>query len=199
WMLAWAIGCCLVGCQRPAVPGQPAAVELQGVQFEGLWQTALEVLRRYDFRPDRQDRRAGIITTHPTTSQQWFEFWRRDAIGPYQFAEASLHTIRRQVTVRIQRGGEPTACRLGVQVDTYRYSAPERQVTTASGALQIFGEKLPTAQGQLQPRAVGQHWVPLGRDPLLEAELVKRIVWLYRPAASPTATEAPPATDQPGS
>lgn len=182
------------GCQQPVAPTAPTATDLEQVQFEGLWQTSLEVLRRCDFRPDRQDRRAGVITTEPTTSAQWFEVWRPEVTGAYQEAEANLHTVRRQATVQIKQDPEQPGCHVSVQVDVYRYSAPERQVTTASGALQIFGEKLPTAEGQLGPQEAKAGWVYLGRDGRLEAELLRRIIWHYRPALAEAATYEAPTT-----
>jgi hypothetical protein len=62
-----------------------------------------------------------------------------------------------------------------VQVDKLRYSAPERQVTTGSGALAISSEKTPDVEGLRGPRSHRAEWVPLGRDPLLEAFLLQRI------------------------
>ena len=165
------------GCQQPIQPDGPTDTQLTGADFEQLWQTGLEVLRRYNFRPDRQDRRAGVITTHPTTSAQWFEFWRPGVVGGFEAGEASLHTVRRQATVHIRPAAEQGQLYVSVQVDVYRYAAPERQVTTASGALQIFGEKLPTAEGRMEPLAEASYWVPLGRDGRLEDELLRRIAW----------------------
>ncbi len=175
------VGCAALlacsGCQQPIQPEGPTDTQLTGADFEQLWQTGLEVLRRYNFRPDRQDRRAGVITTHPTTSAQWFEFWRPGTCGGFEAAEANLHTVRRQATVHIRPAAEQGQLYVSVQVDVYRYAAPERQVTTASGALQIFGEKLPTAEGEMGPQAAAAYWVPLGRDSRLEDELLRRIVW----------------------
>jgi len=195
--------CCAVlttwpGCQQPIQPEGPSATQLTGADFEQLWQTGLEVLRRYNFRPDRQDRRAGVITTHPTTSAQWFEFWRPEVGGDFQAAEANLHTVRRQATVHIRPAAEQGQIYVSTQVDVYRYSAPERQVTTASGALQIFGEKLPTAEGEMGPQAAAAYWVPLGRDSRLEDELLRRIAWhVGSDIAEPLASvePGPPTVD----
>lgn len=175
------MGCAMLsacsGCQQPTQPKGPTDTQLTGADFEQLWQTGLEVLRRYNFRPDRQDRRAGVITTLPTTGAQWFEFWRPGIHGGFEAAEANLHTVRRQATVRILPAAEQGQLYVSVQVDVYRYAAPERQVTTASGALQIFGEKLPTAEGEMGSQAGAAYWVSLGRDSRLEDELLRRITW----------------------
>jgi hypothetical protein len=74
--------------------------------------------------------------------------------------------------------------RLSVQVEKERYSAPERQATTALGAMAIYNERIPTTEGLRMSRAAGEHWVPLGRDVLLEAYLLERI------AAVPSVAES---------
>jgi hypothetical protein len=65
--------------------------------------------------------------------------------------------------------------RLVVQVDKLRYSAPERQITTASGALAIYSEHIPTTEGLHKAKSGNAHWVPLGRDILLESYLLAKI------------------------
>lgn len=65
--------------------------------------------------------------------------------------------------------------RVTVQVDKERYSAPERQITSASGALAIYSDRVPTTEGLRRSQSRGEHWVPLGRDGLLEAYLLARI------------------------
>lgn len=65
---------------------------------------------------------------------------------------------------------------LGVRVEKYRYSAPERQITTASGALAIYDERIPTTEGLRRAESRGAHWVELGRDPLLESFLMTELL-----------------------
>ncbi|MBU0639369.1 MAG: hypothetical protein KKB50_10940 [Planctomycetes bacterium] len=71
-----------------------------------------------------------------------------------------------------------------VRVDKDRYGAPDRQVTTASGALAIYSERLPTEEGLRGARSESACWVPLGRDPLLEAYLLAKIVDVH-PGVTP--------------
>src|SRR5262245_11013634 len=85
----------LFGSQRPALPEGPTASEVSGEELEPIWDAALAVLRKHDFQPDRQDRAQGVITTLPSTSMQWGEFWRQDTADAYSFGESSLHTIQR--------------------------------------------------------------------------------------------------------
>jgi hypothetical protein len=175
--------------------------------YEAFFDASCSTLRFYDFPPDRVDRTRGLIISRPTTSGQWFEWWRADSRGGYQTLESSLHTMRRIVTVTLapldqqpeESPGAPTTLesqptttqaadvseepaapisgryRVTVQADKSRYEAPERQVTTASGALAMFSEKTPTVEGLRGPASRSVHWVPLGRDALLEEFLLAEL------------------------
>jgi len=190
----------LAGCRAPLPPEGPTELRVYVPDYEAFFDAALSVLRRYDFSPDYADRTRGVIVSEPVTSGQWFEPWRVDSPGGYQLLESSLHTIRRTVTVRLQpledspAETQPTVAdvlsedwdreppvwgvkryRVSVQVDKSRYSAPERQITTASGALAIYSTRIPTTEGIRGPASREIDWVPLGRDPLLEAFLLEKL------------------------
>jgi len=186
------LGLLAAGCHQPAQPTQPTATEVvvsDVDEFDLLWRTAVRALERHQFQVDRQDRHAGIITTFPETAPQWFEFWRRDFSDPYSTLESSLHTIRRQATVRVVRTEGEKRYRVEVEVRVSRWSAPERQVTTASGAMRMFSREMPTTEGLMPEEAEPPHWVDLGRDPVLEKKLLQAILDLYAPPA--------PAFEQP--
>lgn len=172
----------LAGCVDPPKDYAPTEADVsveEDQDFDHLWDMTLRVLRRRGLTPNRQDRREGVITTLPITCQQWFEFWRHDAMGPYQWAESSMHTVQRLAVVRIRRQPEPGRFRVNVRVDVFRFSAPERQVTTPSGALLMYSEKLPTEAGELYHPNEDVHWVRLGRDPYMEGVLLRRILSHY--------------------
>jgi hypothetical protein len=78
----------------------------------------------------------------------------------------------------------PGPYRVVVLVDKSRYSSPERQITTASGALTIFSEKIPTAEGLRVSRAAGVRWIPIGRDGQEEAYLLAQIAAAGREIAA---------------
>jgi hypothetical protein len=90
------------GCQAPVKPEGPTRLTLPIVDRDAFIEATLTVLRENDFTPRRVDYREGRIEAGPTTSGQWFEFWRSDSRGGYQALESSLHTIRREVTVEIR-------------------------------------------------------------------------------------------------
>lgn len=167
----------LTGCERPipVEPEETTTVAVSQDNLDVLWDAALAVLNRFDFRPDRQDRAMGIIETKPATSKQWGELWRQDVADSYSLLESSLNTIQRKATVRFIRSAE--GWRVEVQVDVYRLSAPESQITTASSTLHSFDGALPTAEGLIGKKAEQrERWEPLGRDANEETRLLSSIL-----------------------
>jgi hypothetical protein len=184
----------LGGCHTPPQATGPTDMVLRIPDREAFLDAALTVLREQDLPPERVDWERGVAVSRPTTSGQWFEFWRGDSRGGYQLFESSIHTMRRVATVRIEpvtAEGTSDEYRLSIQVDKGRYSAPERQVTTASGALAIYNERLPTTEGLRGAESRGAHWVPLGRDVLLEAYLLDKIA-ARLPEVEPVTADEPP-------
>jgi hypothetical protein len=187
----------LAGCVAPPAPEGPTSVILHIPDRDAFLDETIALLRLYDFPPDTFDRERGRIVTRPATSAQWFEFWRVDARGGYNFLESSLHTMRRIVTIEFdalppdevasslpsdaQPAAPPHPYRVTVTVRKERLSQPERQVTTTSGALGIYHPRVPTAAGLRGERVARVQWVPLGRDPLLEEYFVRRLLELEPP------------------
>jgi len=201
----------LTGCQAPLPPAGPTQVVLHVSNYETFLDDALTLLRQYDFPPQYVDRVHGVVVSQPTTSGQWFEWWRVDSRGGYQLLESSLHTIQRVVTLNVEpvdatgtvtpppaadataesvvlvsdeAAAPETAAdsaepihgrfRLTVRVEKSRLSQPDRQVTTASGALGMYSTRVPTTEGE-RVRTRDVHWVPAGRDGLLEEFLLAEL------------------------
>lgn len=188
---------CLAGCQAPRAADDPTQIMLHVVDRDVFLDRALTTLREHDFQPRELDRERGVAVAGPTTGKQWFEFWRRDVRGAYEQLEASLHTIRREVTLRLESAGAAQETyKLTVQVDKARFSSPERQVTTASGALGIYSERLPTTEGLRNSHHALDHWIPLGRDLRMESYLLAQIVAATR-AEPALKSDSQPAENPP--
>ncbi len=171
-------GLLLPGCQAPPAAGGPTDMLMRIPDHSAFMDATLSLLRRYDLPAAAVDRERGTIVTARATSGQWFEPWRIDSQGSYQVLESSLHTMARTASITITpaaEGDDQDTYRVAVQVEKWRYSAPERQITTASGALAIYSEDVPTAGGARRADGRGVTWVPLGRDGLLEAYLLAKL------------------------
>lgn len=189
----------VLGCSAPQQPTGPTADVICAADYESLFSQMLTRLRGVEWRMKQVDRERGIIETLPATSAHFPEFWRVDSPGAYNYLESSLHTIRRAVSVRIERVGSPAdgapdadpmaavvdcasadsgagRYRIEVEVRKERFSTPERQVTTASGTLGLFSEKTPTIYGYFRARPGDARWISLGRDEALERSLLNHLL-----------------------
>jgi len=123
----------LAGCgPRAAVSPTP-----EQANFDAVWTTSVEVLREYQFRIDRIDRRAGMITTFPMTGKSWTEPWRKDGATARDTLESTLQTIYRTATVYILRG-DAGGYRPEVRIAVARSNRPRQQVTDTSEAYALF-------------------------------------------------------------
>jgi len=170
-----------LGCVRYTSPTQPARKMTPAERnFEAVWQASRNVLKEFYFELDRQDRRAGVITTYPMVAQHAGEFWRKDAVTDSDLAEGTIQTIYHQAKVSI----EPTSPENGsyrpvVEVRTFRSNRQEMQVSSTSDAYDLF--RLPGAdsrkrrlldRGRTEPDDV---LADLGRDEDLENLLTAKI------------------------
>jgi len=135
-LLGGGVGCGNHTEPRVAIdPSGPPAVR----NFDAVWHGSLEVLRACRFRIDRQDRRAGIITTRPMLARHWFEFWRRDAVSSFDLIEGTVQTVMRQAKVRIApRRGRPDEYEPVVIVEMTRPDRQGLEIVAASEAYSRF-------------------------------------------------------------
>ena len=145
-------------------------------EADRYWEAAQETLRRHRFRLDRVDRRAGVITTMPVTSQSILEFWRHDLATREDLWESTLNPIRRWVEITVRRGSDGAWKELAVVVHKERLSAPDRQFNTTGAAYQYFGDRLPSTTGSAEVSAADDRWLDRGRDPAMEAYLLEAIL-----------------------
>lgn len=196
----WAIvlgGATLVGCGQPVRNGfvsvHPVALHKSAGRTERIWEAVEGTLRQHRFQLDRVDRRAGVVTTLPVTSQYFFEFWRHDVATRYDFWEATINPIRRWVEVRLRQEGHQGTAMLEVVVHKERLSSPDRQFNSTGAAYQYFGDRLPSTTGLVRVTQEDDRWLDMGRDPAVENLLLRAI--LKRAGVSVVAE----ATSSPGS
>lgn len=155
---------------------QAIAVADRSDEANHMWDAILETLRRQRFRLDRVDRRAGIVTTSPETSQHFFEFWRHDVATWTDAWEASLNPLRRRVEVTVTRADENRWTQLSVAVFKERLSSPDRQFNSTAAAYQFFGESLPSTTGDPKVTSHDERWLDQGRDAAMEDYLLRVIL-----------------------
>lgn len=164
-------GCSL---QRAALEDTPA-VCADRLSVAQATQIAGEVLGEMHFSIEKLDPEQGVVRTRPLRGAQFFEAWRRDNAGAFSAAEASLHTIRRSVEVRIEerQGRRCIDCVARVQ----RLSLPEQQIASTAQAYRMYSRSSPSMQRfELEPEQRAEMaWMDLGRDTRLAREIVQRM------------------------
>lgn len=156
---------------------QPSAYQTRQAEFDRLWDTAVEVSRRLLFKIDRQDRRSGVLTTEPMISAQWFEPWRRELKTCGDVANSSIATYRRTIRYEFVRQGQAYTIRPKVLVE--RQAITERRVSGALNRSYFRRDRELNAFGSRETDAgifiPDSYWYAVGRDPALEAFLVRQI------------------------
>lgn len=192
----------LTGCHAPAQPTEPTVARVSAPtpeDYDRLWDSVSDTLRRRYWTLDRQDRIEGVITTHPETSANFFEVWRPQPKPAYYYAESNLATVERKATVSITPVDQTGSYDLSVQVDRLRYSLEERQIDNSAAALRIFNRETPTVgEGRKERLSESSGWVPLGRDQFMEQSVLAAILKRYgQGPSSETDTVCPTPATQP--
>ena len=169
-------GGCLGPVRNDYTSSQAISIAPGSTQADTLWRSAQNTLRRYRFRLDRVDRRAGLITTEPVTSQHFFEFWRHDVDTQTDLWEATLNPMRRRVEVQLAQDDGGLWSRLDVVVYKQRYSAQDRQFNSTGAIYQYFGTTLPSTTGEVDLTVEGDAWLDVGRDPAMEDRLMREML-----------------------
>ncbi len=184
----------LAGCATHRAP-----LPVTGDQeFDAIWDAAYNVLTEYRFRVDRNDPRAGVLTTYPMVGRQWFEVWRKDAPTVRMAAMNSLHMIWLIATVTVDKA-EPTAqaegrltkYRVDVQVKLRRSTRATYRVSSTADAFDMFRGRRDVARDMAMyegPDARPGAAESIGRSPKLEADMTRKILaraakglTIYRP------------------
>ena len=172
-----------VATTRPAYwLAQPAAAEVRADDFASLWEAAKDAARGHQFALDREDYRAGVITTVPEISKQIFEVWRNDTGTLYDTMANTAGAIRR--TIRFEVSRNPDGAFAAVpKVLVERLSIFERRVTDVSQYRFAFSgpatvqpaRTAVTLDPETYPDVPVKYWYPIGRDTEMEKDLARRV------------------------
>jgi hypothetical protein len=159
---------------------QPPADQVKSTDFDALWESCKSTARAYLFTLEREDFRAGVITTRPMVSKQWFEPWRPDTGTLAGMNENSLATIRRTLRFEIERGDDGSFT-ITPKVLIERMTLLERRLSSASQYRSVFiGPSTPPRYSvNLDDESAMdlpvKYWTPVGRDTEMEKQVAKRL------------------------
>jgi hypothetical protein len=175
---------------------QPPAAQVQAKDFDRLWDSCKTVARSYLFALDREDFRAGLITTEPLISKQLWEFWRPDTGAASDVLANSTATHRRTLRFEIERDEQSGAYTITPKVLVEQQTVLERRITSATQYRTAFaGPSAPSrfsvahdedASLDLPPK----YWYPIGRDTAMERQVAARLREQLEHAPTPAASYA---------
>lgn len=198
-----ALGClCLLlaasGCAGRKVPCvvQPNPLPVPVADREFVWNQVIDVVDDY-FTIEREERvqllgdveTEGRIDTFPVIGATLLEPWRHDSVGGYERLESTLQTIRRFATVRVIPAGDSYLIDVAVFKDLEDLNRPEHAV--ASEALIRYDNSLTRIVEPVGAQRIVEGWIPLGRDPLLEQQMLAEIRARLGSLAAPVAPVGP--------
>ena len=162
-----------------------------------VWDQIVDVVDDY-FDIDQEERvkliggelTEGRIDTFPLTGATLLEPWRRDSVGFYERLESTMQSIRRRGFVRVipntngtpgylvdvtvikELEDVPQPIKASAGAATFRYDTSlQRDTEFDTDPNRIPGD--PARPNGPRTPTIG--WIPLGRDPLLEQQIVAKI------------------------
>lgn len=185
WMvvLAALAGGCAVGPQlenpqhvaTPPVPGteNPVYLPLGPASYGTVFEKVVDVVDDY-FDIAVANRYDGRIETLPRVAPGLEQFWKKGSPDFRSRVEATLQTIRHRAVVLIQAADDGGYF---VQVTVYKEleDLPKPSRATA-GAASFRTDNTVERQFQvIDPTIFESSWIPIGRDTLLEQEILRQI------------------------
>ncbi|MBI1367797.1 MAG: hypothetical protein GC162_03995 [Planctomycetes bacterium] len=175
----------LGGCAPKAVDVDNP-IDIAVPEYDRVFDAAILVLRERRYVVDRKDRRFGIVTTEPQISASVFEPWRSDNLGNDETVESTLnfqrHIVRVSVAPAAPEGAAPNPnapkdYQLHVIVDIQRrYHPPRQLVTSAMGVVSVRSADSRHRATYTERGLEESYWATVGRDELLEQQLVAAIL-----------------------
>ena len=167
-LLAFAV-CALAGCAAAPIAQVQNPIFVAGGNFDTLWGRTADVVDDY-FDIGRESRLEGRIETVPRPAATILEPWHRDSVDSDERIDATLQSIRRRCVVQITpvEGGHSVE----IQVHKELEDLPQPAFASAGQAIFRNEAELHREQDIIGPVAFPIGWIPLGRDPKLEARMM---------------------------
>lgn len=175
-MLAMSLG--VTGCLslQTANPRTvaPVAVQVPSTQRDRMWERAIAVLHEMHFLVARESKLEGVIETEYRAGSNLLEPWNKDSVGYANRLESTLQSIRRRVTISFQETS-PDYTMILVSVEKQIEDVPGLAANYEGGATFSESQPLNRDLDQVVGQAGPSRWLPRGNDPLLEADIMRRI------------------------
>ncbi len=162
------------GCGQPAGVRNIEQICLRGLDRVKAVEVSEAVLRDLNFTVAKSEPELGYVLSRPLAGGQFFEFWRKDNVGSLNSTEASLHSIRRTVELRIAEEPQEVCINCRVIVERLSLSEPAEKGVNIKYD-RITGQRMRTSVLRLGLEAELKRWIELGNDEELATAILQRI------------------------
>lgn len=163
-----------------AAPGFANPIFVPASGDEQTWEQIVDVVSEYfTVGREQQVRRSGeawcegLIETRYQNGASWLEPWRKDSVGAFNRWESTFQTIRRRAQVRVIPDANGFLVEVVVDKELEDLPHPEQ---ASAGVASFPNFTLPSERsGDVNRTLSSPRWIPLGRDPALEAKMLADI------------------------
>lgn len=170
--------CCALmsGClsSPPKGNGVGSAIQMSSDYRDAMWEHAVVVLHRNHFQVARESKLEGVIESHYRGGSNVLEPWHHDSVGLENRLESTLQSIRRRAIINMQADGSGMMT-VSVRVDKEIEDLPGLAANYAGGATFPESQPLTRDLDQVVGQSGPSRWLSIGRDPLLERQLLSQI------------------------
>jgi hypothetical protein len=165
----------VAGCAQTQRDEIITQVCVAGTNQTAVMEASQSTLGEMLFVIDKADARHGYIRTQPLSGAQFFELWRSDNVGGFNWAEANLHSVRRTAELNVSRQDHKLC--IGCEVRVQRLTLPQQEITSTARAYMMFSRSTSRTQSlELRPDQRKQAaWIDLGKDARLAGRILERI------------------------
>ncbi|WP_291177820.1 hypothetical protein [Gimesia sp.] len=161
---------CVSGGSQPAPVTVSNPIQITGTNQDVVWERVVDTIHNYKFAIARENRLDGRIETEYKVGSNFLEPWHGDSVGFDNRLESSLQSIRRRVFISVTpiEGGYLLGVEAFKEIEDVN-----TQVSTAPGGA-TFQQDLSLRRdlNLVQEHSNPVGWIPRGRDPALEQDIL---------------------------
>ncbi len=148
-------------------------IQISGTNQDVVWERVVDTIHNYKFLIARENRLDGIIQTEYKVGSNFFEPWHADSVGFDNKLESSLQSIRRKVIVSVT----PVEGGYLLGVEAFKEIEDVKTQTSSAPGGATFQQDLSLRRdlNLVQEHRTPTGWIPLGRDPALEEDILQSL------------------------
>ena len=155
----------------PATPSNP--IQISGTNQDVVWERVVDTIHSYKFPIARENKLDGRIETEYKVGANLLEPWHGDSVGFDNRLESSLQSIRRRVFVSVT----PIEGGYLLGIEAFKEIEDVHTQTSSAPGGATFQQELSLRRdlNLVQERSNPKGWIPLGRDPALEQDILESL------------------------